>query len=318
MSWFNFNGVSSDELGLIITDTPFRPSWSEETEDVVIGGRVAKLKQHSGTYGNQDLSVNCVIGDISKISEIYNTLHGEGKLELSTDSGKIINASVRPLAPAGVALTLAELEVAFDCSPFAYSANPTTAEIATVYTAVENIGTVFSEPVFEITLQKNDAPILMGDVNFDGKVTPTDASMVLDEYSRVASGGEATFTPEQFAAADINGDGLITPSDAQAILDIATESAIENPNAIAQNVVLDVNGEKLTVGIPNAVISNGFTVTVDCGLKLIYYTTADGTKVNILQYSYGDLPLLHTGINYIKYTGNNVDKLTVTVNERWR
>ena len=229
MSWFKFNGVSSDELGLIITDTPFRPSWSEETEDITIGGRVAKLKQHSGTYGNQDLSVNCVIGDTSKISEIYNTLHGEGKLELSTGSGKIINASVRPLAPAGVALTLAELEIAFDCSPFAYSVEPTIAEIATVYTAVENIGTVFSEPIFEITLQKNDAPILMGDVNFDGKVTPTDASLVLAEYTRIEAGEEPTFTPEQFAAADMNGDGLITPSDVAAIMEIYSESATENP-----------------------------------------------------------------------------------------
>ena len=109
----------------------------------------------------------------------------------------------------------------------------------------------------------------------------------------IEAGEDPTFTPEQFAAADMNGDGLITPSDVAAIMEVYSESATENPNAPAQNVVLDVNGEKLTVGIPNAVISNGFTVTVDCGLKLIYYTTADGTKVNILQYSYGDLPLLH-------------------------
>lgn len=315
-----FNGKSADEIpGLYIEPFSLTATAEQEYDYIHIPGREEPLAYVSKSRKFVKINVNADLMDGGNIDKVHQWLTGKGVLVDSRYPDKYRTAEVLDsIKEEAVNDNILSLQIPFLCSAFRYAVEPTTAEIATVYTAVENIGTVFSEPVFEITLQKNDAPILMGDVNFDGKVTPTDASMVLEEYSRVASGGEATFTPEQFAAADMNGDGLITPSDAQAILDIATESAIENPNAIAQNIVLDVNGEKLTVGIPNAVISNGFTVTVDCGLKLIYYTTADGTKVNILQYSYGDLPLLHTGINYIKYTGNNVDKLTVTVNERWR
>ena len=317
--YFTYKDISSIEKGLRLIEFSPPSKAEEKTEHISIPGRAVSRTTHKREYKNSKKPLKFALFDRSNYRDILAWLDGTGKLVFSDEPNKLYTVHMSGEAVCTrISDDIIEVETEVTFEPFAYSANPTTAEIATVYTAVENIGTVFSEPIFEITLQKNDAPILMGDVNFDGKVTPTDASMVLEEYTRISTGQAPTFTDKQFAAADINGDGLITPSDAQAILDIATQSAIENPNTIAQNVVIDVNGEKLTVGIPNAVISNGFTVTVDCGLKLIYYTTADGSKVNILQYSYGDLPLLHTGINYIKYTGNNVDKLTVTVNERWR
>lgn len=319
MSWFKFNGISSDELGLIITEPPFRPSWGEENEIISIPGRSQKIYKSSGTYGNQELEIKAVISDASKISEIYSSLNGEGELILSSNPAERLKAYAHPITPKGVSLGMAEISVNFDCFPFAYAITPTTVSIGSAYTEVNNPGTLYSEPKIEITMGKDAVDgILKGDVNFDGKITPVDASMVLSEYSTVSSGGEASFTDEQKQAADMNDDGLITPSDASAILALYGDNQTANPTAPGRTIILTTNGTELKIGVPDTVVLNGWTITVDSELQLIYYTNADGLKINILQYSSLDLPLLHTGKNYMKYTGEGIQSANVIVNERWR
>lgn len=319
MSWFKFNGVSSEELGLFITEPPFRPSWSEETEMISIPGRSSKIIKGSGTYGNQSLDVKAVISDVSKISQIYGSLNGEGELILSSNPAERLRAYVNPIVPKGISLGMAEISVNFDCFPFAYAINPTEVSISSSYTEVNNPGTLFSEPKIEITMGKEDVTgILKGDVNFDGKITPVDASMVLKEYSTVSTGGESTLTDEQKQAADMNDDGQITPSDASAILALYGDTSTKNPDLPGRTIIITTNDQELKIGVPDAVVLNGWTITVDSELQMIYYTNADGLKINILQYSTLDLPLLHTGKNYMKYTGNGIQNVNVIVNERWR
>lgn len=57
-----------------------------------------------------------------------------------------------------------------------------------------------------------------GDVDGDGIITGSDATIVLIEYTSLSSGNEGRFTPYQFAAADVDNDGIITGSDATTIL----------------------------------------------------------------------------------------------------
>ena len=319
MSWFKFNGVSSEELGLFITEPPFRPSWSEENEMISIPGRSSKIIKGSGTYNNQNLEVKAVISDVSRISEIYGSLNGEGELILSSNPEERMRAYVNPIVPKGVSLGMAEISVNFDCFPFAYAINPTTVSIGSSYTEVNNPGTLYSEPRIEITMGKESVEgILKGDVNFDGKITPVDASMVLKEYSTVSTGGESTLTDEQKQAADMNDDGQITPSDASAILALYGDTSTKNPDLPGRTIIITTNDQELKIGVPDAVVLNGWTITVDSELQMIYYTNADGLKINILQYSTLDLPLLHTGKNYMKYTGNGIQNVNVIVNERWR
>lgn len=317
MSSFTFNGTTSDELGLIITETPFRPSWTEQAEDIIIPGRAEIIKHSNGIYDDQQLPVNAVISDPAKIRQIYGTLSGKGRLILSTAPDEYLNVRVEPLIPQGVALDMAELPITFTCAPFAYALTPTAVQIGTTYTEVQNNSSIYSAPIIEIQLSQDDAPILKGDVNFDGLIDAVDASLVLAEISRIAAGEPETFTPEQKIAADVNDDGLIDAVDASLILQLAAEQATTGDEDIAQYVTIDCNGAQLFVGIPNAVISNGFKVTIDCGLYLIYYTDATGGKVNIMSYSSFDLPLLHTGTNYMKYSGENISSVKVIINERW-
>lgn len=316
MSYFIFNGTDSRDLGLILPETPFRPSWAESVDEITIPGRPEVIKNPNGTYPNQSLTINAVISDSSKIQQIYSTLAGEGRLILSTNPNEYINCRVDPLIPQGVALDMAELPITFDCFPFAYAVEPTVTEIGTSYTTVSNTSSIYSAPIIAIKMAKAAGTILKGDVNFDGKITAVDASLVLTEIANIAAGAP-TFTPEQFEAADMDGDGKLTAADASAILHIYNDGQTHDPTTPAQNVVIYTNGAQLIVGIPDEVLTNGFTVYVDCGLYLIYYLDTNGEMVNIMNYSSLDLPLLHTGDNYMMYSGDNVESVTVTINERW-
>lgn len=67
----------------------------------------------------------------------------------------------------------------------------------------------------------------LGDVNFDGKVTPTDAALALSEYASVATVGEGLLTDIEKKAADFNSDGSVTPTDAAQILSFYADNATD-------------------------------------------------------------------------------------------
>lgn len=61
-------------------------------------------------------------------------------------------------------------------------------------------------------------PILLGDLNFDGKVQAEDARLVLRYVAKLDS-----LTPKQLQVADMDGDGKVSASDARIILRIAAK-----------------------------------------------------------------------------------------------
>ena len=63
------------------------------------------------------------------------------------------------------------------------------------------------------------AESLCGDVNKDGVVDSSDASIVLDMYAK-SSTGSAYLDEEKLKAADVNGDGAVDSSDASRILEL--------------------------------------------------------------------------------------------------
>ena len=71
----------------------------------------------------------------------------------------------------------------------------------------------------------SEEDILVGDVNNDGKVTPTDASAVLKEYAAAATDNPTAFDAYMKKAGDSNGDGRLTPVDASKILAVYANNA---------------------------------------------------------------------------------------------
>ncbi|MDE6775084.1 MAG: hypothetical protein K2J37_02075 [Ruminococcus sp.] len=80
------------------------------------------------------------------------------------------------------------------------SANDTT-QMVTVYDAMKNV-----------------SAYKLGDVDGDGMIDATDASMVLYEYSLLSTGKESSFTVNQKKSADVNKDGMTDSTDASSIL----------------------------------------------------------------------------------------------------
>ena len=58
----------------------------------------------------------------------------------------------------------------------------------------------------------------LGDIDGDGAVNSSDASLVLREYALIATGEAPTFSEAQNTAADVNGDNAVDSSDASVIL----------------------------------------------------------------------------------------------------
>ncbi len=66
------------------------------------------------------------------------------------------------------------------------------------------------------------------DIDGDGIVTGSDATMILNAYTTILSGGDPELTESQLRAADADMDGMITGSDAALVLNFYTAFHPEN------------------------------------------------------------------------------------------
>lgn len=82
-----------------------------------------------------------------------------------------------------------------------------------------------------------------------------------------------------------------------------------------QKTVITVNGVDFIVNTPDG-CSYESVVTINCEEEVVYFTRPEGTRYMCLQYTENDFPLLHTGDNYIRYTGA-VKDMTINVKERY-
>lgn len=82
-----------------------------------------------------------------------------------------------------------------------------------------------------------------------------------------------------------------------------------------QDIKINVNGADFTVTHPDSCTFDS-TIFIDCEEQIVYFQRPEGTLHTCMQYTTGDLPLLHTGENYVKYSGN-VSNFKINVKERF-
>lgn len=121
--------------------------------------------------------------------------------------------------------------------------------------------------------------ILLGDMDFNGKVETTDARLVL----RVASGLEA-LTAEYLTYGDMNEDGVVSVEDAVLCLKKAIE--IQENETIGGVVIPDKNGENYLTDNPNnefiRLISE--TYNIDSAALVAIYSEPDSGTNYVLRF----------------------------------
>lgn len=189
MSYFVFRGISSEDLGLIITKPIVRPNWAKATTEVERPGASSNLIIEGNNYSSSELTVSAVISDANaqKVHDIYSALQGFGNLVISTASGEYMRAYCKPLVPEAVALLMAEIHIVFTVLPFAYAVNPTLETITSTEKSIENSGTVYSEPLFTLTGSGNIS-IFVNDAEFKIALTNelADTEIYIDCEAQVA------------------------------------------------------------------------------------------------------------------------------------
>lgn len=81
-----------------------------------------------------------------------------------------------------------------------------------------NIGSITTKPDDSNDSNDDELEFDLGDVDGDGRVTASDARLVLRRAARLV-----TFTPEQDWLADVDGDGRVTAADARLVLRVAAK-----------------------------------------------------------------------------------------------
>lgn len=172
MSYFLFNGVSSDELGMIVTSPIIRPSWSPDENDYKLAGRTTVYSQKSKTYSNKSMTIETFVSDTGteNLQKIYKYLQGDGTLWLSSNPEEYLNVTISAPEPQAVALMSGVFPLKFKVKPFAYAVNPTIKDITvdgiSDYVCIQNNGTLFSEPEISFRPQTQKTVITVNGADF--------------------------------------------------------------------------------------------------------------------------------------------------------
>lgn len=122
MEYFIFNGVSSNDMGIIIKEMPPVIKSEKNVETVTISGRNGDLHIDDGTYKTKKYKIKCILTDTTKIENLKKLCDGTGSLELSTELGKEYQATIYNQIDFSKYLTyLKEFTLQFELYPISYS-----------------------------------------------------------------------------------------------------------------------------------------------------------------------------------------------------
>lgn len=134
MESFTFKGVSSSSLGLIIKEMPPIVRAEKNIESISVNGRNGNLHIDNGTYKSIDISIICVVNDLTKIDLIKSTLIGTGEVTLSTVPGRSYTATIKnQLSLSKYLSCLREFPLQLELDPFSYGSL-----ITNTYTVINN------------------------------------------------------------------------------------------------------------------------------------------------------------------------------------
>lgn len=96
---------------------------------------------------------------------------------------------------------------------------------------------------------------------------------------------------------------------------IYSEPLISFVSVANQDIKINVNGADFVITHPDSCTYDS-TIFIDCEEQIAYFQRPEGTIHACMQYTTGDFPLLHTGENFVKYSGKIKD-FKINVKERF-
>lgn len=147
-AWFEFRGIRSTDMGVEMLSRPQREQPSAMGQSITVSGRSGRLWLEDGTWDDVLVQVQCVVPD-GEMDRVTAWLSGCGELRFSDEPERVYRARVRGGAVRTMPfarLSAQQFTLGFDCGPFRYQYPPAEAIVLTESGAVNNPGTVASQP----------------------------------------------------------------------------------------------------------------------------------------------------------------------------
>ncbi len=165
-SWFTWKGHKCTEYGIHVTQQPEIIRPAERATFTSVPGRSGTLTTLEGAdvYDDFLLTVECVILETSQLDTILAWLKGSDKITFANRQGgfyfaRIVNQiSLEQILRGN---PHRRFTVTFRCQPFFYLSGISNITVTASDTYVNNVGSVFAEPVLKITLTA-DAQLTIG------------------------------------------------------------------------------------------------------------------------------------------------------------
>lgn len=173
-SWFKFNGWSSGDMGLTVTEYPPHLIAEERAEYKKIPGKSGSvtLLQGDAVYEDITLSVGCYLPDLSNLNEVTAWLRGNGDLILGNSSDYLYRARVTnqiKLEKIVRGRSPRAFNVNFRCNPFRYESDPEVIALSGTLT-LDNPGTISADPLImirgtgQVILTIGDCTVIIDDM----------------------------------------------------------------------------------------------------------------------------------------------------------
>lgn len=149
-AWFEWKGVDSRDMGILLPTMPQRGIPVQTVKRVKVAGRSGRVRIGDGSYDDITVKVEVHARDESKLRAIHAWLTGEGALRFSDEPDLMYDAVIeKEITRQSILRRFGgqRFTVQFTCHPFRYH-YPAAADIVLTASGgtITNPGTAFSEP----------------------------------------------------------------------------------------------------------------------------------------------------------------------------
>lgn len=184
MSYFIYNDISSESMGLLITSMTLPQKAEQKNETISVPGRSEPIFRTYDEYNSYNIDISCIITDVSQQRNIFSWLSGSGKFIRSDEPDKYYTAkSCSMISSIRISDEIREFSMSFECMPFAYAIENEPVIIIDSAGTIDNNGSIPCEPVIMVEGSGNIELNVNGEV---WKLTDIDGSITIDTPRNLA------------------------------------------------------------------------------------------------------------------------------------